>query len=162
MRAALPSAEPPCYFKSRLRRRLFLLLLTVLALGVVLFQWSILRSGGRIEFGRASIVPSMPPALAPALVAEGVTLVDFGRHGQSQSLRGLVRITRQKIVLQLSTKETALEPDCLSYALFDGRGFLLSRGTVRSARLDPGETGEFEIADANVNDAWQAVIERRK
>jgi hypothetical protein len=162
MRATLPSGAAP-HPKSRLRRRLFLLLITLLAVGVILFQWSILRSGGRIEFGRSSIVPSVPPILAPALVADGVTLVDFRRHGQSQSFEGLVRIARYKIVMQLSTKETALEPDSLAYALFDAQGFLLSRGTVRSAvRLAPGETGDFEIVDANVHEAFQAVIDRRE
>jgi hypothetical protein len=55
-----------------------------------------------------------------------------------------------------------LEPDSLSYAVFDSGGFLLSRGTVRSARLAPGEMGDVEIVDANLREAFQAVIERRK
>jgi hypothetical protein len=141
-----------------------LLLLTLLALSVVLFQLSILRSGGRIEFGRSSkVVPYMPPILAPGLAAEGVTLVDFRRHGHTESFLGFVRITRQKLVIQLSTKEMALEPDSLSYALFDAGGLLLSRGKMRSTiELAAGETGDFEIVDANIGEAFQAVIERRE
>jgi hypothetical protein len=36
--------------------------------------------------------------------------------GHSQSFEEPIRIARYKIVMQLSIKETPLEPDCLSYA----------------------------------------------
>lgn len=160
-------SDPKVSSSPRSGRRWFcyalILLGTLAAVGAFLFQRSLLKSGGRIEFGRSRSVPFVPPALSDALAADGVTLVDFRRHGHSQSFEGLLRVTRYKIVLQLSTSEKVIEPNSLTYALLDAQGAVLRRGTVRSAvPLAAGETGDFEIVDENVNEAFQAVIDYRK